>query len=294
MEKVMSESIAIYPGCSLEGTENAFFESLKKVLGVLGDDKAVLDDWNCCGATSAHALDHTLYLSLAVRNLEHAENQGYGGLLAPCAACYHRLANANFQLRSEPGLLSRINKETGLNYSGNVRVLNVLDFFANITAAGKIARHVVRPLTGLKAACYYGCLNTRIPRMEPFDDVEHPSSMDRILKSIGARPLEWSSGTDCCGASLFVTSEATSLRLVSRILKDAVSRGADCIAVSCPMCHNNLDSLQDDIRAKYGISRPIPVVFITQLMGLAFGVPESEMKLDHNFVPFALTESGTP
>ena len=118
--------------------------------------------------------------------------------------------------------------------------------------------------------------------------------MDRIVRTLGAETVNWSHKTECCGASLFVSSESTATRLVSKILKDAVARGADCIAVACPMCHNNLDTLQDDIRARYSISSPMPVLFVTQLIGLAFGCSEPELKLDHSFVPFSLPETCKP
>ncbi len=289
MENVMSRT-AIYPGCSLEGTAGSFKVSLEKVLETLDVEYNMLDDWNCCGATSAHALDHTLYLSLAARNLELAEKQGYNEILAPCAACYHRLASANFELEKDADLLKRFNEKAGLNYQGKVKVRNVLDFLANVVGINRIASGVVNPLSDLKVASYYGCLNTRIPRMEAFDNIEYPTSMDRTVQALGAEALDWSYKTECCGASLFVSSESTANRLVSKILKDAVSRGADCITVACPMCHNNLDTLQDDIRAGFGISKPIPILFITQLMGLAFGMSESELKLDNSFVPFTLPE----
>ena len=285
---------AIYPGCSLEGTESAYEKSLVKVLDALDIEHNTLDDWNCCGATSAHALDHSLYLSLAMRNLELAELQGYNEILAPCAACYHRLASANFELQKDADLLKRLNEETGLNYHGKVKVRNVLDFLANVLGTSQIASGLVNPLHDLKVACYYGCLNTRIPRMEAFDDVEYPTSMDRIVEALGAEALDWSYKTECCGASLFVSSESTASRLVSKILKDAVSRGADCIIVACPMCHNNLDTLQDDIQARFNISKLVPILFITQLMGLALGMSESELKLDNSFIPFTLPEHSKP
>ena len=281
---------ALYPGCSLEGTASSFEVSLEKVLEVMGVEYNMLDDWNCCGATSAHAMDHTLYLCLALRNLALAEVQGYDEILAPCAACYHRLASANFELGNNADLLDRMNEEAELNYLGSVKVRNVLDFLSNVLGPQRISAGVVKPLSGLKVACYYGCLNTRIPRMEAFDDVEYPTSMDSIVQALGAETLDWSHKTDCCGASLFVSAESVATRLVSKILKDAVARGADCIAVACPMCHNNLDTLQNDIRARFGISRPVPVLFVTQLMGLAFGMSESKLKIDHSFVPFSFLE----
>ena len=289
MEKINPKT-GIYPGCSLEGTAASFEISLEKVLNALDVDFSVMKDWNCCGATSAHAMDHSLYLALTTRTLDRAEKQGYENLIAPCAACYNRLANANMKLTSGDDLRTQVNEETGLDYHGTVRVVNVLDYLLNTVGLEKIAQAVVRPLDDLKIVCYYGCLNTRVPRYESFDDVENPTSMDRILRAVGAVTSDWSYKTDCCGASLFVTAEKVATRLSSKILKDAVARGADCIAVACPMCQNNLDTLQKDMIAEYGIPKPMPILFVTQLMGLAFGMSGKEMKLNHSFIPFALPE----
>jgi len=165
-------------------------------------------------------------------------------------------------------------------------VRNVLDILANDVGTEAIAARVTQPLSGLKVACYYGCLNTRIPRMEPFDDREYPMAMDRVVQRLGAQPIDWSYKTDCCGASLFATSGAVSARLAAKILEDAIARGADCISVTCPMCHNNLDTKQEAIREQYNLARPLPVLFLTQLMGLAFGLDPRDLKLHHSFVPF--------
>ncbi len=289
MEKINPKT-GIYPGCSLEGTGASFEISLEKVLNALGAEFSVMEDWNCCGATSAHALDHTLYLALAARNLDRAEKQVYDNLIAPCAACFNRLAYANMKLSSDEDLRTHLNEETGLDYHGTVRVVNVLEYLLNTVGLEKITQQVVRPLTDLKVLCYYGCLNTRIPRYESFDDVENPTSMDRILHAVGAVTSDWSYKTECCGASLFVTAEKVATKLSSKILKDAVARDADCIAVSCPMCQNNLDTPQKDMISEYGIPKPMPILFVTQLMGLAFGMSGKEIKLNHSFIPFALPE----
>lgn len=287
--ETMTRHVALFPGCSLEGSANAFEASLAAVFRVLGIRCETLRDWSCCGATSAHAVDHRLHLALNLRNLALAEAQGFEELLAPCAACYHRLAAAENELRQDAGLLAAMNAEAGMTYRGTIRVRNVLDVLANDVGSEAIGAQVTRPLRGLRVACYYGCLNTRIPRKKCFDDREYPMSMDRLVRALGARPVDWSYKTECCGASMFITMENISARLVSRILKDAIARGAECIAVACPMCHNNLDTKQADIRAAFDISRAIPTVLITQLIGLAFGLAESELKLHHNFVPLDLT-----
>ena len=291
-EAELVRKIALYPGCSLEGAEHSFLASLRSVLDVLGVGQEELGDWCCCGATSAHALDHGLCLALALRNLAAAEAQGFAEILAPCAACYNRLASANLEFREDPAVLARLCEETDLAYRGTVKVRNALDLLANELGTGAVSASVTRPLSGLNVVCYYGCLNTRIPGFDGFDDTEYPTSMDRLVEALGARVLDWSYKTECCGASLFVSAGGVAAHLVSRILGDAAAREADCIAVACPLCHNNLDTKQDDIRERYGVPRAVPVVYITQLMGLALGVPEADLQLHQSFVPFELSLAG--
>ena len=288
----MSSRIALYPGCSLEGTAAGFETSMKAVFEKLDIEYDTLKDWNCCGATSAHAMDHKLYMSLNLRNLALAQEQGYEEIFAPCAACYHRLASADLELSKDASLAETLKTQTGFEYRGNVKVRNVLDLLTNNVGLERIKAAVKSPLSGMRFACYYGCLNTRIPRTDCFDDREYPMSMDRIVKTLGGEVVDWSYKTECCGASLFVTVPAASAKLCGKILKDAEARGVDCIVAACPMCQSNLDLKQDSIRAEFGIPRAIPVVFITQLMGLAYGMDESRLQLASSIVPFDLKPAG--
>ncbi len=287
-------TVALYPGCSLESSSVQYRDSLLLAARCLGLSFEELDDWSCCGASSAHSLDPQLGVSLALRNLALAETQGYSELLAPCAACYHRLASANHQLSPNAELRQRYNRRTGLSYRGGVRVRNLLDLFRNVVGAEAIKARVRRPLSRLRVACYYGCLNTRLPGVEPYDDRECPQSMDHIVEALGATPVDWDSRTACCGGSLFVTAQELSARLVADVLQDAVRRGADCIAVACPMCQNNIDVRQPEYQARYAIARPMPVLFVTQLMSLAFGETGRSAGLSHHVVSCNLVEAGKP
>jgi heterodisulfide reductase subunit B len=289
----MSSRIALYPGCSLEGTASSFKTSLTAVFEKLGIEYDTLKDWNCCGATSAHALDHKLYLSLNLRNLALAQEQGYDEIFAPCAACYHRLASADLEISKDLHLADTLKSYTGLEYRGSVKIRNVLDLLTTNVGLERIKAAVKVSLSGMRIACYYGCLNTRIPRADCFDDREYPMSMDRIVTALGGEVIDWSYKTECCGASLFVTAPAASAKLCGKILKDAEARNVNCIAVACPMCQNNLDAKQDEVRTEFGISRAIPIVFITQLMGLAYGIDESRLQLRSSIVPFDLKPAGT-
>jgi heterodisulfide reductase subunit B len=289
---VKPSAVALYPGCSLEASSIQYRDTVLSAVDHLGFSCTELKDWSCCGASSAHALDKELGLCLALRNLALAEEQGCSELLAPCAACYHRLASANLRLSRDAELLARYNRRTGLAYGGSVHVRNLLDLLFNQVGIDALRARVRRPLPGLRAACYYGCLNTRIPDLTPWDDRECPQSMDLIVEALGAAPVDWDSRTECCGASLFVTARDLSARLVADILRDAIRRGADCIVVACPMCQTNLDVRQPEYRERNDISRQIPVLFLTQLMSLAFGETGSRVGLSRHVVPYAHAQAG--
>lgn len=279
------DEIAIYPGCSLETSSSHYLQSIKTVFSVLGIPYRIIEDWNCCGATSVKSIDEHLNLLLSHKNLALAENQGIKELVVPCASCYFRLLGAEYRLNKDEKLREELNKESDLPYKGEVKVRNILDFFVNVTGLERISENVKRPLNGLTIACYYGCLNTRVPAEKAFDTREYPISMDKIVKALGANVVDWSYKTDCCGASLFVTVNSIAEKLAGKILKDAGLRGVDCIAVSCPMCQTNLDTKQNVIRKKYYIDYPLPVPFITQLMGLAFDCKFEDLGLKKHFVP---------
>ncbi|MFH1760867.1 MAG: CoB--CoM heterodisulfide reductase iron-sulfur subunit B family protein, partial [bacterium] len=230
-----TSKIALFTGCSLEGTSIAYITSMESVFNRLGLLLGELKDWNCCGATSAHSLDNEFHLMLNLRNLYLAQEQDYAGILAPCAACYHRLASANSELHGNQDILDELNKKSGLNYKADLKIWNILEFLHNTEKKELIKSLVTAPLSGLKAACYYGCLNTRLPRIKPFDNIEYPKTMDKIIQALGAETVEWAYKTECCGASLFITNESVCKKLVAKILRDAAARHADCIVVACPM-----------------------------------------------------------
>ncbi len=279
----MGKKVGLYPGCSLETSASNYLMSIEKVFSVLGVDYSIMENWNCCGATSVKSIDQKMNLMLNLRNLAEAEKQGYEELVVPCASCFHRLATTSYELMQDKQLLEDLSRESGCSYKGTVKVRNILDFFVNVIGLETIASKATHPLSGLVVASYYGCLNTRVPGMESFDTMEYPMSMDNLVKTLGAEPIDWSYKTECCGASLFLTMDSISERLVGKILKDASLRTADCITVSCPMCQTNLDTKQGKIRSEYSIDESIPVPFFTQLMGLAFGMTPEEVGLDKNF-----------
>ena len=272
--------LGYYPGCSLHGTAREFDESLRAVAATLDVELVEVHDWSCCGATSAHATDHLLSVALPARNLALAEAQGHDQVLAPCAACYNRLASARHEIATDRALAEKMPGLLGRPFRNGVAARNVVEVFRDRLAA--IKEKAVKPLTGLKVACYYGCLLVRPAAVCGFDDPEAPVSMEEVVKATGATPVAWNLRLDCCGGAFSVSRKGSVVRLSRAILDDARAAGADAIVVACPMCHSNLDFRQKALvrRGEAGM----PILFLSELVGLALGLPADTLGLDRHFV----------
>jgi len=273
--------IGYYPGCSLLGSSREFDESTRAVLTALGVELVEVPDWNCCGASSAHVMNHDLSLALPARILAQAEAAGITELLAPCAACSSRLLNARQELSNHPEKRMEIEKAIGMPYAGTVKIVNVLEVLDRLKET--IAAKITSPFAH-KVASYYGCLLVRPPRVVDFDRPEDPRSMDGIVTAAGATAIEWPFKTECCGASFSMTRTDIVAKLSGRILEGAVKRGAEVIVVACPMCHSNLDLRRSEINAQLGQNIQIPVLFVTQVIGLAMGLDAKVLGLHRHLV----------
>ncbi|GLI35689.1 CoB--CoM heterodisulfide reductase iron-sulfur subunit B family protein [Desulforhabdus amnigena] len=277
--------ILYYPGCSLRSSSELYDAQTKIVLGKLGVNLQELEDWNCCGATSAAKTDEWLAIALPARNLGLADASGLSSMVIPCSACYSRMLVAQKRLEGNDKLLAEINAELQKKVRNSVQIMSILEVLRPLAESGDLVQKASRKLTGLKAACYYGCLQTRFPLDVPVpDDVENPQGMEIICKALGAETLDWSYKTDCCGASASVNDPDAALKLMSKIMKDALARGANCFVCTCPMCQLNLDAYQNQVVEKYGIDRKLPVYFITELVGVAMGLSPRDLQIDRHFV----------
>ena len=277
--------IGYFPGCTLHASSRLYDVQTKEVLGELGIDLRELNDWNCCGATSASKTDDFLAIALPARNLGIADALGLSEMVIPCSACYSRMLVAQHRLASDDKLKAEINEELSEKVKGNVKIRSILEVLLPKAESGQLAEKATKKLKGLKPVCYYGCLQTRFPVDVPVpDDVENPRGMEIVLDALGAKALDWSFKTDCCGASAAVNDTDTALKLMSRIFKDAVARGANCFVTTCPMCQLNMDAYQNDVGELCGISERLPVYFITELIGVAMNKPVKELQLDRHFV----------
>jgi heterodisulfide reductase subunit B len=269
---------AYFPGCSLESTAWDFDRSTRAVCRELGIELEEIPDWVCCGSTPAHATNASLAVALPVLNLQKAAAMGRP-ILTACASCYSRMRTANHQVRNEPDERRQAERVTGKPYDGRVEVHHLLDVLVNHLGVEKIRKKIKRPLSGLRAACYYGCLLTRPPQIVAFDDAENPTCMDELVSAVQAEPVAWPFKTECCGASLSITNGKVVSRLARRLLMMARRAGAQCIVVACPLCQLNLDLRQADAAAAGGEIPATPVLYITQLLGLALGIPAAELGL---------------
>lgn len=274
-----------FPGCSLKGLGRAYEESLLPVMRHLGIELEELEDWNCCGATAYMAVDEAKACVLAARNLALAEKMG-NQVMAPCAACYLVLNKTKHYFRDHAPMKRTIDRAlgaVGLKYSGDTPVRHPLDVLLNDVGLEAVKQKVTRPLTGLKVAPYYGCQMVR--PYATFDDQYNPTTMDRLLEALGASVLRYPLKTKCCGGSLTGTVPEAGIRMVYILMNEAKKRGATCLSTVCPLCQFNLDAYHANVTSKYG-PVTVPTVYFTQLMGLAFGLPEESLGLNRAALPF--------
>jgi heterodisulfide reductase subunit B len=242
-----------------------------------------IEDWNCCGATAAHNLNKELSLALPARILSLAEKQGMKEVLVPCAACFSRLKVTKHELAEHPELSKSVINENKLEYTGNVEIINIIQFLDKYILPN-LEGKIIKPFDH-KVACYYGCLLVRPHAILKFDREEDPQTMDELMLKAGATPIDWAFKTECCGAGLSVSRTSSVGRLSGEIVKDAVDRGAEAMIVACPMCHSNLDMRREAINTYLGEKVDIPVMYVSQAVGLAMGIDRKALGLQRHFVP---------
>ena len=276
--------VAYYPGCSLHGTAKEYDQSVRAVSRALGIELKEVDDWSCCGATSAHSTNFKLSIALPARNLVAAEKDALD-VMVPCAACFNRFKTAEHHLKADKQLKGEVEEIIGGKYHGGIAIRNPLDIIFKDIGLDALEGKVIKPLKGLKPVSYYGCLLLRPPEICEFDDYENPVILDKILNTLGADARLWSYKTDCCGGSLTISRTDIVTKMVGKIMTMAREAGANCVVTACPVCMANLDMRAgDNVR--------LPVFYFTELIALALGLqgPDTWFKL-HNVDPRPLMKS---
>ena len=286
----------LYPGCSMESSAKAYMESMNAIMEPLDLDFEEIEDWNCCGATEYLGINLIPAYSLIARNLALAANQmnlmnGTGRartVVAPCSACYLNLAKADYYMQERPSLGAKVNEALaagGLQYKpGALDVRHLIDILVYDVGLEKIRGSVTRPLHGLKVAPYMGCMLPRPDYQHRWSDHEHPTELDDLLRALGAEVIDYPLTTSCCGGHMTQIGPETAFELIRRLVADADDRGADLMATVCPMCQMNIDAYQNEMNHFFGTDYHMPILFFTQLMGLAFGREPGELGIGMELV----------
>lgn len=281
---------AYYPGCSLTRSARAYAMSTEAVAGPLNLELVEVDDWNCCGATEYIAINKSAAYALVGRNLALATAiENVDTLAAPCSACYLNLKKVDRYMGKFPDLDQRTNTALaagGLSYQpGTLQVKHLLDVITEDIGIEAVAEQVRQPLAGIKLAPYYGCLIAR-PELDdhPPHDTEFPTNLDRLLTALGAEVVDYPVKTSCCGGHMAQISASTAYDLLAKLLGPAQDAGADAIVTICPMCQLNLDAYQTQVNHKLGTKFKLPILYFTQMMGLAMGMPPAELGFGQEMV----------
>ena len=275
---------AYFPGCSLEKIALSYNQSTQETTKKLGVELKELEDWNCCGATAYFHVDEILAYTLCARNLAMAEKENLD-LVAPCSACYKNTFFTNKYLKEDPDMADHINvalQEDDLHFSGSISVRHLIEVFTEDVGLEEISERVSQPLQDLRVAPYYGCQIVR-PRKDG-EEIEQPDFFENLLSAVGAEPVNFALKTRCCGGSLLISSREAALSMIHKLLKNAEESGAAVIATACPLCQINLECYQNQVNQEYGTNFSVPVVYFTQLLGLAFGIPNKRLGIGSELI----------
>ena len=256
-----------FPGCTDHSTSLEYGLSTHAVVKTLDVDLVEIEDWNCCGAAATHSINHLLSLCLPARNISKAQIAKAGPLVVPCAGCFNMLKRAEYTLKNDEAKRKEIEEIVQFTYDPSLEIVALMDMVLNRIGLEKVSEKVKKSLKGLKLACYYGCALVRHPKVTQMDDPENPQYMDRLMKVLGAEPVDWSYKIDCCGADLALTYGGIVNKLVGKIVAMAKEAGAQCIVTSCGLCQANLEMRQDI---------GLPIFYFTELMGVAFDVEKRD------------------
>lgn len=274
--------LAYFPGCSASAMAAEYNTSTLALARILGIELLEIPQWNCCGASAAHNTSPLLALALPARSLALAEADNLD-VAVPCAACYSRMKAVQQAVRDSDKIREKVSSLIEMDYRARNEVYSIVEIFARPQILKQLQTKLIKPLSGLKVASYYGCLLVRPPALA-IDDPEDPKALDTIIQSLGATPLHWHAKVSCCGAGHATTLTPVGINMIGHILEAAADQGADCIACACPMCMLNLDMRQKAIGKRKKTTYNIPVFYFTELAGFALGIPPQRLGLKKHFV----------
>jgi len=262
MQRIKSRDISYYPGCSMATTAHESNLSLLELFNKIGYNLIELEDWNCCGSTSAHNIDSQVALDLAVRNLFLAPPDR--PLMVACPNCFLRLSHAHFTLTQDELKRRKYEKEWGTPYNTNLKILHFFDLLEDINVFNSSSNEI-KGLQGLRFVSYYGCMLSR-PNALPFDK-DYYGLIEKTLTSVGGESISWPYYSQCCGTFLSVAKPDIITPIVNEIMQGAIDAKADCIVTACAMCHLNLE-------VRCNMQNPVPTLHLSELLSLVLGCSE--------------------
>lgn len=282
----MALRFALYPGCAAKGATPELYQSTMAIVGRLGIDVVELASSSCCGAGVVTEAEPEVALALNARTFAQAERLGLD-VMTICGTCQGVMGAANKRLKTEPGLLDRINRllePEGIVYRGTVQVKHLLWIIVREIGVRKLGEQVRVPLRTLRIAPFYGCYILRPSWDLGFDDPENPASLEQVIRALGGEAVAYAGRTKCCGFPIILEKEAVAMAMSGTNMKEAKEQGADCMVTPCPLCHMSLDIYQD--RAGQAVKTPLnlPILHLPQLLGLAMGIPGKELGLARHLI----------
>ena len=280
--------IPYYPGCTLSTKGKGFDNSARASANALGLELVELEGWNCCGATFPLLVDNMLDLAGPATVLVSARREGKQ-LAVACSTCYNVLRRTNSVIRENQDSREKLNFFLEADYNGDLEVLDLLQIMRDEVGFERVSEAVKRPLSELKVAAYYGCMVLRPPAVVAYDDPENPRALDDLIAALGADAVDYPHRGECCGAYLAIKSAEVTAEMSYTILSSAQRSGAQLVVTNCPLCQFNLDRMQSSkvaqsIGNRRAAFQPIPVLYFTQLMGIALGLDSDGFELDKHYV----------
>jgi succinate dehydrogenase cytochrome b subunit len=281
------KTLAYYKGCLASLSAKELDISTRALAPKVGYELVELESVTCCGAGDIHEAEPDYYLHLNARILAYAEETGCDTLMTVCNVCTLNLRQANHQLQNDTALRERVNDNLvavgAPRYDGTVDVLHFLWLVAgeSFDALAKVAH---KGLRGLKIAPFYGCQILRPSKLLGFDDPDRPDSLERIITACGGDPVDYPAKVKCCGFPIIQAREDTALAELIQPIEQAMEAGADAIVTPCPLCHLSLDAWQSKLRKQTGKDFKMPILHLSQLIGVAAGLEDSELKFRRHVV----------
>lgn len=278
----MQNEFAFFPGCVLTQAAIEAKMSLEAIAPILGIKLKEITGWSCCGASQAQDVDPLATLVANARNLALAEQMKLP-VLTTCSTCLLMLRRAKAEL--DGGKKEKINTylaKGNMNYKGTSEVTSLLWVLAQ--NAEMIKSKVKKPLSGLKVAVFYGCHSVRPGKDLGFESSTNPTSFETVVKALGAEVVPFTKRLDCCGFHAVYPAEKSVMKMTSGIVNSAAESKADCVVTPCPLCQMQLDIYQDDAQDTTKSKARVPVLHLSQLVGLALGIPAKKLGLDYNVI----------